>query len=93
MNSNNFIEIKINMEHVFLGLVPPTQRTQALPPPPNPPPTHTARGPLHGPPAQPATQGSRRQRTQNFDDEETGRPSHARHQGKQQRPLLRFQAC
>ena len=37
MNSNNFIEIKINMEHVFLGLLPPTQRTtQALPPPPNP---------------------------------------------------------
>lgn len=33
MNSNNFIEIKINMEHVFLGLLPPTQGT-ALPPTP-----------------------------------------------------------
>ena len=55
MNSNNFIEIKINMEHVFLGLLPPTQRTtQALPPPPNPQPPHTH------PPAQPATQGLRR---------------------------------
>lgn len=27
MNSNNFIEIKINMEHVFLGLLPPTHLT------------------------------------------------------------------
>lgn len=27
MNSNNFIEIKINMEHVFLSLLPSTQPT------------------------------------------------------------------
>lgn len=27
MNSNNFIEIKINMKYVFLGLLPPTHPT------------------------------------------------------------------
>lgn len=27
MNSNNFIEIKINMGHVFLSLLPPTYHT------------------------------------------------------------------
>lgn len=45
MNSNNFIEIKINMEHVFLGLLPPTHPTTHtfLP-------TQTPGGPLSGPP-------------------------------------------
>lgn len=27
MNSNNFIEIKTNMEHVFFSLLPPTHPT------------------------------------------------------------------
>lgn len=31
MNSNNFIEIKINMEHVFLSLPPPTHTLQPIP--------------------------------------------------------------
>ena len=46
MNSNNFIEIKINMEHVFLSLLPPTHPTT-----PTFLPTQTPGGPLSGPPA------------------------------------------
>lgn len=60
MNSNNFIEIKINMEHVFLASSHP-HIPQPIPFP------HTNTGPLSGPPALPTAQ-CLKDRTQNVGD-------------------------
>lgn len=68
MNSNNFIEIKINMEHVFLGLLPPTHLTTHtfLP-------TPTPGDPLSGPPVLSTAQCLMKDGTLNLGDPQVRR--------------------
>lgn len=91
MNSNNFIEIKINMEHVFLGLLPPTHLTTHtfLP-------TQTPGDPLSGPPVLSTAQRLMKDRTLNLGDPQMRRmdKGSARHNvNSRETTLLRWQVC